>query len=154
MYLFEPGFGPLLCSLGPLSSLWREDKRLPPKTPPTQSARDSVTVASVCTLQFCSGSMSSPAAEAEQPVEVEEEEEVRKGGGGGGKFPSFPYEPYSIQVDFMDALYSSLERGGIAMLESPTGIALSSSSFRDLRLRVSYVLAVVWCGSFELELAR
>lgn len=67
--------------------------------------------------------MSSPGAEAEQAVEVEE---MRKEGGGGGdrKFRAFPYEPYSIQVDFMNALYSSLERGGIAMLESPTGISL------------------------------
>ncbi|XP_010033872.1 LOW QUALITY PROTEIN: ATP-dependent DNA helicase DDX11 [Eucalyptus grandis] len=62
--------------------------------------------------------MSSPAAGAEQPAEAEE---MRKKGGGDGRFPAFPYEPYSIQVDFMSALYSSLERGGISMLESPTG---------------------------------
>ncbi|XP_068651772.1 uncharacterized protein [Aristolochia californica] len=37
------------------------------------------------------------------------------------KFPSFPYEPYQIQLDFMSALYDALNRGGIAMLESPTG---------------------------------
>ncbi|XP_020574920.1 ATP-dependent DNA helicase DDX11 [Phalaenopsis equestris] len=36
-------------------------------------------------------------------------------------FPAFPFEPYSIQVDFMSFLYESLDRGGIAMLESPTG---------------------------------
>ncbi|XP_030526173.1 ATP-dependent DNA helicase DDX11 [Rhodamnia argentea] len=66
--------------------------------------------------------MSSPAAEAEQPVEVEEMRKEGVGGGGGDwKFPAFPYEPYSIQVDFMNALYSSLERGGISMFESPTG---------------------------------
>lgn len=69
--------------------------------------------------------MSSPAAEAAQPVEVEVEEMRKEGGRGGDwKFPAFPYEPYSIQVDFMNALYSSLERGGISMLESPTGISL------------------------------
>ncbi|GMH15967.1 hypothetical protein Nepgr_017808 [Nepenthes gracilis] len=37
------------------------------------------------------------------------------------KFPAFPYKPYSIQIDFMNALYESLNNGGIAMLESPTG---------------------------------
>ncbi|XP_057967880.1 uncharacterized protein LOC131157611 [Malania oleifera] len=37
------------------------------------------------------------------------------------KFPSFPYTPYAIQIDFMNALYQSLNRGGISMLESPTG---------------------------------
>ncbi|KAK3028340.1 hypothetical protein RJ639_037802, partial [Escallonia herrerae] len=37
------------------------------------------------------------------------------------KFPAFPFKPYSIQNDFMNALYHSLDKGGIAMLESPTG---------------------------------
>ncbi|KAF3641252.1 putative Peroxidase 48-like [Capsicum annuum] len=37
------------------------------------------------------------------------------------EFPGFPYEPYSIQLDFMKALYQSLNKGGVAMLESPTG---------------------------------
>ncbi|GAB4842212.1 hypothetical protein Ancab_012170 [Ancistrocladus abbreviatus] len=36
------------------------------------------------------------------------------------KFPAFPYKPYSIQIDFMNALYQSLNNGGISMLESPT----------------------------------
>ncbi|XP_010254122.1 PREDICTED: ATP-dependent DNA helicase DDX11 [Nelumbo nucifera] len=37
------------------------------------------------------------------------------------KFPGFPFEPYSIQVDFMNALYRFLDKGGVSMLESPTG---------------------------------
>lgn len=37
------------------------------------------------------------------------------------KFPGFPYNPYSIQIDFMNALYQSLNNGGVSMLESPTG---------------------------------
>ncbi|KAJ8560064.1 hypothetical protein K7X08_004122 [Anisodus acutangulus] len=37
------------------------------------------------------------------------------------EFPAFPYEPYSIQLDFMTALYQSLNKGGVSMLESPTG---------------------------------
>lgn len=38
------------------------------------------------------------------------------------EFPAFPYKPYSIQTDFMKALYCSLENGGVSMLESPTGM--------------------------------
>ncbi|EOY26785.1 RAD3-like DNA-binding helicase protein isoform 1 [Theobroma cacao] len=41
--------------------------------------------------------------------------------GGEPKFPAFPYKPYSIQIDFMNALYHSLDTGGVSMLESPTG---------------------------------
>ncbi|XP_031744973.1 ATP-dependent DNA helicase DDX11 isoform X2 [Cucumis sativus] len=37
------------------------------------------------------------------------------------EFPAFPYKPYSIQFDFMKALYEYLNKGGISMLESPTG---------------------------------
>ena len=36
-------------------------------------------------------------------------------------FPAFPYEPYSIQQDFMQALYGLLQRGGVGLFESPTG---------------------------------
>lgn len=45
------------------------------------------------------------------------------------KFPAFPYEPYSIQVDFMKALYRFLNKGGVSMLESPTGEAYSHFLF-------------------------
>lgn len=44
------------------------------------------------------------------------------------KFPGFPYKPYSIQMDFMKALYQSLDKGGVSMLESPTGAALFNFS--------------------------
>ncbi|KAL1551550.1 RNA helicase [Salvia divinorum] len=40
---------------------------------------------------------------------------------GEMEFPAFPYKPYSIQLDFMKFLYESLNRGGLSMLESPTG---------------------------------
>jgi ATP-dependent helicase YprA (DUF1998 family) len=33
----------------------------------------------------------------------------------------FPFEPYGIQVDFMQCLYNTLEQGQCAILESPTG---------------------------------
>lgn len=41
------------------------------------------------------------------------------------KFPAFPFKPYPIQINFMNSLYHSLNKGGISMLESPTGISLS-----------------------------
>ncbi|XP_072998830.1 uncharacterized protein [Typha latifolia] len=37
------------------------------------------------------------------------------------EFPAFPFKPYRIQSEFMAFLYDSLERGSVAMLESPTG---------------------------------
>lgn len=40
--------------------------------------------------------------------------------GGGVRFP-FPFTPYSIQKDFMAALYQVLEAGKIGIFESPTG---------------------------------
>ncbi|CAG7895106.1 unnamed protein product [Brassica rapa] len=43
------------------------------------------------------------------------------------EFPGFPYEPYSIQIDFMNALYRFLDKGGVSMLESPTGTGKSLS---------------------------
>ena len=32
-----------------------------------------------------------------------------------------PYSPYDIQLQFMRALYTSLEEGKVAVFESPTG---------------------------------
>ncbi|KAL4285899.1 hypothetical protein AHAS_Ahas19G0032300 [Arachis hypogaea] len=49
----------------------------------------------------------------------EEEEEV--------KFSAFPFKPYSIQMEFMKALYHSLNQGGVSMLESPTGTGKTMS---------------------------
>jgi hypothetical protein len=34
---------------------------------------------------------------------------------------AFPYDPYGIQLDFMQALYTAIEAGGLAIFESPTG---------------------------------
>lgn len=33
----------------------------------------------------------------------------------------FPFQPYSIQKDFMREVYTTLERGQIGIFESPTG---------------------------------
>ncbi|KAK7381645.1 hypothetical protein VNO80_00191 [Phaseolus coccineus] len=46
---------------------------------------------------------------------------------GAPKFPGFPFEPYSIQIDFMNSLYQSLNQGGVSMLESPTGTGKTMS---------------------------
>lgn len=34
---------------------------------------------------------------------------------------SFPYEPYSIQVDFMRSLWQTIKKKHIGIYESPTG---------------------------------
>ncbi len=34
---------------------------------------------------------------------------------------AFPYTPYAIQQQFMAALYRSVEKGGLCIMESPTG---------------------------------
>ncbi|OIW11879.1 hypothetical protein TanjilG_25792 [Lupinus angustifolius] len=46
---------------------------------------------------------------------------------GNPKFSAFPFKPYSIQFDFMNALYHSLNHGGVSMLESPTGTGKTMS---------------------------
>lgn len=33
----------------------------------------------------------------------------------------FPFPPYDIQKDFMEALYNVLEQGKVGIFESPTG---------------------------------
>ncbi|KAI5073385.1 hypothetical protein GOP47_0011398 [Adiantum capillus-veneris] len=37
------------------------------------------------------------------------------------EFPAFPFEPYPVQLQLMRAVYSALEKGGVAIVESPTG---------------------------------
>lgn len=41
--------------------------------------------------------------------------------GAGTDFDGFPFPPYPIQQDLMEALYSLLQKGGIGLFESPTG---------------------------------
>ncbi|KAG6545059.1 hypothetical protein Mapa_013754 [Marchantia paleacea] len=36
-------------------------------------------------------------------------------------FPAFPFEPYPIQLQFMNAVYSGIQKGGVTIVESPTG---------------------------------
>nr|XP_019934498.1 PREDICTED: ATP-dependent DNA helicase DDX11-like isoform X3 [Paralichthys olivaceus] len=42
------------------------------------------------------------------------------------QFP-FPYQPYNIQEQFMEALYSALDQGKVGIFESPTGTGKSLS---------------------------
>uniref|UniRef100_A0A3P9CYR4 DEAD/H (Asp-Glu-Ala-Asp/His) box helicase 11 n=1 Tax=Maylandia zebra TaxID=106582 RepID=A0A3P9CYR4_9CICH len=44
----------------------------------------------------------------------------------GEQFP-FPYQPYNIQEEFMQALYSALDKGKVGIFESPTGTGKSLS---------------------------
>lgn len=36
-------------------------------------------------------------------------------------FEAFPYVPYGIQEEFMQAVYSAIHVGGVGIVESPTG---------------------------------
>lgn len=42
-------------------------------------------------------------------------------------FP-FPYQPYNIQLQFMQALYSALDQGKVGIFESPTGTVCEISA--------------------------
>lgn len=37
-------------------------------------------------------------------------------------FSAFPYEPYPVQKGFQQSLFAAVEAGGVALLESPTGL--------------------------------
>ena len=43
-------------------------------------------------------------------------------------FSTFPYDPYPIQRDFMQALYDTIDAGQIGLFESPTGAAFPCPS--------------------------
>jgi chromosome transmission fidelity protein 1 len=42
-------------------------------------------------------------------------------------FDAFPYDPYDIQVGFMQKLYETLDRGHVGLFESPTGTGKTMS---------------------------
>ncbi|MCO5590825.1 hypothetical protein L7F22_044800 [Adiantum nelumboides] len=37
------------------------------------------------------------------------------------EFPAFPFEPYPVQLQLMRAVYAALQKGGVGIVESPTG---------------------------------
>lgn len=54
------------------------------------------------------------------------------------QFPAFPYSPpYSIQVDLMRHLYTSIEQKKVTIVESPTGTV--SGRFGALLIYITYV---------------
>lgn len=55
------------------------------------------------------------------------------------QFPAFPFKPYDIQLQFMRAVYRALQKGGVAIVESPTG-AVSSPSGLTHRDMMDYML--------------
>ena len=54
---------------------------------------------------------------------------------GGVKFP-FPYQPYDIQEQFMQALYSALDQGKVGIFESPTGTVCRGARERKTKADV------------------
>ncbi|XP_077453402.1 ATP-dependent DNA helicase DDX11 [Stigmatopora argus] len=60
---------------------------------------------------------------------------------GRSEFP-FPYQPYTIQEDFMRSLYNVLDQGKIGIFESPTGTGKSLSMICG---------ALTWLTDFETK---
>lgn len=54
------------------------------------------------------------------------------------KFP-FPYQPYSIQEGFMQALYSALEQGKVGIFESPTGTVCMHICMREKEKKLFFL---------------
>ena len=68
-------------------------------------------------------------------------------------FPAFPYDPpYSIQVDLMRHLYTSIEQKAVTIVESPTGTVIFSSQSFNIQTSSSLesgknVISAL-CGSY------
>jgi hypothetical protein len=56
------------------------------------------------------------------------------------QFPAFPFKPYPIQLRFMNAVYRALQKGGVAIVESPTGSFGSLSSIPSFSSRMRVVV--------------
>lgn len=60
-----------------------------------------------------------PSGDGMQGVKGEEKGKEKT---GRTAFPSFPYpEPYNVQTDLMKRVYAMLDKGGVGIVESPTG---------------------------------
>ena len=65
-----------------------------------------------------------------------------------GVVAAFPHSPYSIQRDFMVALYETLEAGQIGLFESPTGErwgGVQAERRNDRALRAVLCCAALCC---------
>jgi hypothetical protein len=64
----------------------------------------------------------------------------------------FPYEPYVIQKDFMNALYKVLSDGKIGIFESPTGTVNLNSLLipLDLVLTCAVLITIGKVSQFDL----
>lgn len=79
------------------------------------------------------------------------------------QFP-FPYQPYNIQQDFMQALYSALNQGKVGIFESPTGTVCMPLHERNdqcvscftslIAVNVCYVGEVTESDMWSTELAH
>ena len=63
------------------------------------------------------------------------------------KFP-FPFEPYDIQKDFMEALYNCIENKQVGIFESPTG-SLMKDWFKNYFQRLSFNIIFYQCPNHK-----
>lgn len=61
----------------------------------------------------------------------------------GESFPAFPYPPYDIQEGFMHALYQALDKGGVGLFESPTGMCFCCFWAGDKGTAVRYMQCIL-----------
>ena len=62
------------------------------------------------------------------------------GGNDGDSGPAipFPFEPYEVQKQLMCKIYSTLERGGVSIFESPTG-TVSGGDFHTIVIKSPFL---------------
>ncbi|KAI9040495.1 DNA helicase [Aspergillus affinis] len=62
-----------------------------------------------------------------------------------------PYSPYDIQLQFMRALYTSLEEGKVAVFESPTGTVSDANPVHAMRKALQELVENTACDEDEPE---
>lgn len=72
----------------------------------------------------------------------------------------FPYDPYPIQSQLMNAIYNSAEQGSIAIFESPTGTGKSLSTICAVNLffgnqfrKLFWNGFIILCFALSLEIS-
>lgn len=67
---------------------------------------------------------------------------------GRTHFP-FPYQPYDIQEQFMQALYGALDQGKVGIFESPTGtVCLWTRMQKRYGILLNLLLFYMYCMSY------